>query len=100
MSGHSTASLVGIDLMTVASLFGAATNHKAHVRDIALVNEDITYVDTRFSKKLITSTTGLQGNDLKNFMETYRPTVADIKKMSDYDLMVYIKKCYAQFMKH
>jgi hypothetical protein len=99
-SGHSTASLVGIDLMTVASLFGAATNHKAHVRDIALKNEDITYVDTRFSKKLIISTTNLQGDDLRHFMEAYRPAIDDIKKMSDYDLIVYIKKCYAQFMKH
>ncbi len=98
-SGHSTADIVGIDLLSIASLFGQQKTHQTRLREIALKEEEINYVDVRFSKQRIISLTHLQGDDLRHFINTYRPDIITLKKMNDYDLIVYIKKCYEEFGK-
>jgi hypothetical protein len=32
-------------------------------------------------------------------MDKYRPSIANARSMSDYEVMIYIKKCYAEFVK-
>ena len=34
-----------------------------------------------------------------DFMDAYRPTIKQVKKMTDYEMVVYIKKSYADFQK-
>ena len=96
-SEHTTAAIVGVDLLAIASLFGDTKTHQQNLREIALKDEEIRYIDTRFSPKKITSLTGLQDKALRDFIVAYRPTIARIKAMTDYDLIVYIKKSYAKF---
>jgi len=96
-SEHTTAAIVGVDLLAIASLFGDTKTHNQNVREIALKDEEIRYVDTRFSPKKITTITGLQDKALRDFIVAYRPAIARIRAMTDYDLMVYIKNCYAKF---
>jgi hypothetical protein len=98
-SDHSTATLVGIDLGAIASMFGKSKTPDSKLHELVLKDEEIRYVDRRFSKLRISSITNLKGDPLQSFMQTYRPPIDEIKKMTDYELMVYIKKCYGEFSK-
>ena len=62
------------------------------------MDEENTYVDRTFSKQRITELTNLKGDSLLNFMDDYRPTISQAKKMTDYDMVIYIKKSYADFI--
>lgn len=54
-------------------------------------------IDRRFSAFAITKVTGLEGNDLKNFMILYRPEYQIIAKFDEYAMINYIKKSYQLF---
>lgn len=54
-------------------------------------------VDRRFSASAITNVTGLEGNDLKNFMILYRPDYQNVAKFDDYAMINYIKKSLQLF---
>lgn len=54
-------------------------------------------IDRRFNGPLVKRLTGLEGNDLQNFMVSYRPAYANITKWSEYDLMSYISKSFKAF---
>jgi hypothetical protein len=41
----------------------------------------------------------MQGDSLQDFMSTYRPTITRLKQMTDYELLIYIKESYAEFVK-
>ena len=63
-----------------------------------LINdEQYKYIDSRFNKGLVIAITRLQADSLSDFMEKYRPTINAIKKMTDYDIRVYIKKSLVEF---
>jgi len=97
MASNSTAALAGIDVLSAVALL---TKHKAptsKLHDLAVNQEQLNYVDERFSKQKITSITKLQGDSLTNFIYFYRPSIQALKQMKEYDLMVYIKKSYDDF---
>lgn len=48
-------------------------------------------IDRRFSTTRITQITKYEGNDLKNFIQTYRPAYAELSKWDEYALVNYIK---------
>ncbi|MDP2415092.1 hypothetical protein [Daejeonella sp.] len=54
-------------------------------------------VDRRFSAYAITNVTGLEGNDLKNFMILYRPDYQNVAKFDEYAMINYIKKSLQLF---
>jgi hypothetical protein len=54
-------------------------------------------VDRRFSAFAIKDVTGLEGNDLKNFMILYRPDYQDIAKFDEYALINYIRSSLQKF---
>ena len=54
-------------------------------------------VDRRFTASKIQSVTNLSGDDLKNFMFTYRPSYDAISQMADYDLTLYIQQSAKHF---
>ncbi len=64
--------------------------------DVKAENEAIS-VDHRFSKALVKQITGMTDAEATVFMEVYRPSYEDVKKWSDYDLITYIKKSYADY---
>lgn len=41
----------------------------------------------------------MQGDSLQDFMDTYRPIITRLKQMNDYDLIIYIKESYTEFIK-
>jgi len=47
----------------------------------------------------VSSITNLKGDSLQNFMNQYHPEIKKVKKMSDYDMISYIKKSYAEYLK-
>ncbi|MFA6945303.1 MAG: hypothetical protein WC220_05310 [Pedobacter sp.] len=54
-------------------------------------------IDRRFNASAITGITGLEGNDLKNFMILYRPDYQNIAEWDEYALINYIKKSLQTF---
>ncbi len=70
---------------------------KDKFRKILISDEQEDYVDRRFSQSLVSKTTGLDGETLKQFKGMYRPTYNVLVKFSDYDLVTYIKNCFQKF---
>jgi transposase-like protein len=62
-----------------------------------LRDEDDKYIDDRFDKDLVSAMTKLQNDSLSIFMEKYRPSISLLKKMTSYDLMMYIKTSLNSF---
>ncbi|MEJ5994038.1 hypothetical protein WG904_06340 [Pedobacter sp. Du54] len=98
-NGSSTASLVSLNLLQVASLFGKKKSRNTKLKETLLRDEELNYVDHVFSKDKIKLLTGLEGEALIKFMNLYRPSILTLKKMTGYELTVYIKKCYVEFAK-
>ena len=60
-------------------------------------DENDKYIDSRFSRILVAEITKLQTDSLSNFVDKYRPKIEALKKMTDYDIRVYIKKSLISF---
>jgi len=56
-------------------------------------------IDANFSEKAVTDLTKLQGEDLKNFMIIYRPSVAQIKAERPYRYNYYISRAFVAWQK-
>jgi hypothetical protein len=56
-------------------------------------------VNHRFNKALVRRLTNLDGEDLDNFMEIYRPTYEFTLYSNDYDFQYYIKEAYSMYVK-
>src|ERR1700744_4040080 len=99
-AGNSTASILSVNLLPLISLLSKKSNDpNSKLQQTLLRDEETEYVDRAFSKQKIRSLTNLKGDSLLDFMDTYRPTIKQAKKMSDYDMVVYIKKSYTDFIK-
>lgn len=62
-----------------------------------IANEQAQYVDSRFSDERVAQLTALPDDSLHQFIELYRPAIAQVKKMSDYDIMTYIKTSLVKY---
>ena len=99
-SGNSTASLVSVNLLSVISLLSKKSNDpNSKLQQTLLRDEETEFVDRTFSKQKIRALTNLKGDSLLDFMDTYRPSIKQAKKMTDYEMVLYIKKSYADFLK-
>ncbi len=100
-AGNSTASLVSVNLLPLISLLSKKSNDpNSKLQQTLLRDEETEYVDHAFSKQKIRSLTNLKGDSLLDFMDAYRPTIKQVKKMTDYEMVLYIKKSYADFIKN
>lgn len=59
--------------------------------------EEEKFIDFVFNEKLVTRITYLSGDLLKEFMNTYRPSYAFLRNVSDYEYLDYIKSSYFHF---
>jgi hypothetical protein len=66
-------------------------------KKVLIRDEHNRYIDSRFSDDLVTALTGLKDDSLLNFMDKYRPGINQLKKMTDYDIRVYIKASGQKF---
>ncbi len=95
----STASLVSLNVLQVFNLLGKKKNQTTRLKETLLHDEELNYVDHVFSKDKVKLITGLDGDQLIKFMNLYRPSVLSLKKMTGYELTIYIKKSYEEFIK-
>ena len=92
-------SIGGLNLLAVASLFGRNKTAQAKLQKQLLDDEQANYVDHRFSKSKVEVITHMQGDSLLAFMDAYRPTITRLKQMTDYEVLIYIKESYTEFVK-
>lgn len=96
---NSTSSLVGINLLSVIGLLSKNNAPVSKMKKQLLKDEEHNYVDHIFSEEKVKSLTSLKGDSLQNFMNEYRPSIKELKQMTDYQLMLYIKRSYDTFSK-
>ncbi len=96
---RSTASIVSLNVLQVFNLIGRKKTQTTKLKEILLRDEELNYIDEVFSTKKVKSLTGLEGEELTKFMNLYRPSTITLKKMTGYELTLYIKKSYEEFKK-
>lgn len=57
------------------------------------------YIDFTFNERLVNRITYLEGDDLKDFMTTFRPSYEFLRSASQYEYLDYIKRCYHLYKK-
>lgn len=55
-------------------------------------------ISKMFNPDLISSIVPIEGDDLNDFIQKYKPTVAQVENWTAYDAHVYIKKCFDSYM--
>jgi hypothetical protein len=96
---NSISAIASINLLQILSLNSKNKIQRSKLKEVLLHDEEANYVDHIFSKSKVESITSLKGDSLKNFMQKYRPSAEAIKKMNDYEIVLYIKKQYKEFIK-
>ncbi|NNU33947.1 hypothetical protein HK413_06895 [Mucilaginibacter sp. S1162] len=96
---NNTSELVTINFLQVMRLFGKHKDKTTKLQRTLLQDEEETYISGRFSKEKIKSITHLSDDSVRIFMIRYRPAKTKVEKMNDYDMLLYIRKCYADFKK-
>ncbi|WP_113651553.1 carboxypeptidase-like regulatory domain-containing protein [Pedobacter namyangjuensis] len=96
---NSTASILRFNALSAFKLFGKKNKQTSKAKEMLLSDEREKAIDNRFSKEFVMSVVPLTGNDLLAFMDKYRPKPNDLKQMNGYELVGYIKKSYAEFIK-
>lgn len=95
---NSTSSLITLSLLPLIKLLSPKKDPTLQLQKRLSKSEEYNYVDEVFSKQKIVSLTKLDGDSLQTFMDKYRPTIVEAKKMSSYEVMTYIKKSFQEFI--
>jgi hypothetical protein len=98
-ASNSTTSLISVDVLSVISMLGKKNNPQSKLQQKLIKEEEEQYLDNTFSKRMVQNLTGLKGDSLQTFMQLYRPNIDTVKYMSDYDIILYIKKSYQEYIK-
>ena len=96
---NNATTLLSINLLEVLDLLNKNNAPVSKLQKTLTKDEQYDYVDRVFSKQKVIEITHLKGDSLENFMDKYRPALSQAKSMNDYDVMLYIKKSYGEFMK-
>lgn len=97
-ASNSTASLISVDVLSVISMLGKNRTPQSKLQQKLIKEEEEQYLDNTFSKRKVQNLTGLKGDSLQTFMQLYRPNIDAAKYMSEYDIILYIKKCYHEYI--
>ena len=95
----STATLLSVNLLQVIDWLGKNKTPTSKLQQTLLKDEQSNYVEQVFSRSKVIELTHLKGDSLQSFMDKYRPSSAVARTMNDYEMMIYIKKCYGEFVK-
>ncbi|RYU90125.1 carboxypeptidase-like regulatory domain-containing protein [Mucilaginibacter terrigena] len=88
---------VSVDLLSLFKSIGKKKTPEYRLQQTMLRYEREDHTNQRFTRKLVSGITGLQGDTLDDFMNEYRPTPAQIDVMTDYNLIFYIKDSFRKF---
>ena len=96
---NSTSSIVSFDVLRTIGLLTKNKSSISKLKKVQLKEEETKYIDHRFDAEKITSITKLEGDSLQSFILKYRPSATEIRKMNDYQILMYVKKSYSEFIK-
>lgn len=96
---NSTASILKLNVLQIVGLLGKNKTPISKLKQTLLRDEEENYVDHIFSKTKIEVSTPLKGDSLQKFIQRYRPTYLEAKKMNEYQIILFIKKSYTEFIK-
>lgn len=82
------------------NLFGNEAKNAKRFQKYMDLELEQTKVDRIFNKSIVTQLTKLEGQDLQDFMEYYRPSYTAIQNWGQYDLMKYINTSYASWVEN
>ena len=84
-------------LSALYGAFGKTAKNARRFNTYAQHEIEETEVDKKFNKYNVAEITGLEGNDLLNFMSLYRPTYDECKYWNEYDIRNYLKASLERF---
>ena len=94
---NNTTSIISLNLLSAIGLVNKSNAPISKFQKTLIKDEEDSYIDHVFSKRKVSSITALKDDSLSEFMNRYRPSVKELRKMNDYDLILYIKNNYLQF---
>ena len=95
---NNTTSIISINLLSAIGLINKSKAPLSKLQKVLIRDEEDSYIDHLFSKRKVASITTLKDDSLSEFMNRYRPSAKDLRKMKEYDLIRYIKNNYQQFI--
>ena len=90
----------GIDINELIRVFQFKKNKSMmRFQERLLQQEQEKYIEYRFSPQLVRRLTGLEGEELKTFMQQYRPPYEFVLYSREYDFQLYIKESYKKYQR-
>jgi len=88
----------GLDLDEIINSFRfRRTRQMVSFQERLIQDEQDKYIDHRYSKYLVKSLTKLDGKELDDFMNFYRPNYDEVLLMNDLELGYYVEQCYKNY---
>jgi hypothetical protein len=88
-----------LDLDEIINAFRFKRNRQlASFQQRLIQDEQDKYIDHRYTKYLGKKLTGLDGKELDDFMNFYRPSYEQVLMMNDLELGYYIEQCYNNYV--
>ncbi|WP_158826482.1 carboxypeptidase-like regulatory domain-containing protein [Mucilaginibacter lacusdianchii] len=95
---NNTTAILSVNaLQLVNNIFSKKKGETSKLQKVLLKEEENDFVNRTFNRQLVTQATGLKGDSLQSFINRYRPTATQLKSMTSYDLIVYVKNNYQTF---
>jgi hypothetical protein len=94
---NSVGTYLGSPATALYNLFGREAKNMKRFEKFMDRELDAIAIDRIFNKTIVSSTTGLEGQDLEHFMELYRPGHAQATSWGQYDLLNYITKSFKEW---
>jgi hypothetical protein len=88
---------VGLSIDALYSLISREGKNARYLQEIIERDYRDAIIDYRFTPQLVKSLTGIADEELKSFMIRYRPSYYFILNSNDYELGIYIKKCFERY---
>lgn len=89
----------GLSIDALYDAISRSGRQAAHLRENIQEDYHQTVIDYRFSKKLVSSITGLKDSQLADFMQKYRPGYFFVTTATDYEFIASIKSNYKRYMR-
>lgn len=94
---NTTSSIISLNVLSLINFLGKNKSPETKLQKQLMHEEQVRYLDHVFSSERIQKTTGLQGDSLSFFIQRYRPSKEEIIKMSEYDILSYIKESFKSY---
>lgn len=91
--------MLSINVLSLLSIIGRNKTPISKLQKSLIKDEESEYVNHVFTKEKVRDLTTLKGDSLQIFMDAYRPSIQKLKNMTEYDLMLYVKKSFNEFIK-